>query len=147
TELDAELQLDRLKQKLSRRVLLLQGHQASWHRTLTLSPGMSPQCHNLTAYLRDKADFKDKLSPVVTSLSLVLAMPPGDTGLGLVLYGDTLVQAQVGPGADVLGTAATGLPHRTLPPHCPQSLPRTDPCPQSLPAMSPCGDVPTVPAP
>ncbi|NXJ56092.1 ITA2B protein, partial [Spizaetus tyrannus] len=90
--LDAELQLDRLKPKLSRRVLLLQGHQSSWHRVLDLAPGTPPLCHNLTAYLRDEADFKDKLSPVALSLSLAL---PGGTQ-GLVLYGDTLVQAQVG---------------------------------------------------
>uniref|UniRef100_U3I6A9 Integrin subunit alpha 2b n=1 Tax=Anas platyrhynchos platyrhynchos TaxID=8840 RepID=U3I6A9_ANAPP len=92
--LDAELQLDRLKPKLSRRVLLLQGHQTSWHQTLVLAIGTSPLCHNLTAYLRDKADFKDKLSPIVTSLSLALASSSDAQGLGLVLYGDTLVQAQ-----------------------------------------------------
>ncbi|KAF1574565.1 Integrin alpha-IIb, partial [Eudyptes chrysocome] len=91
-DLDAELQLDRLKPKLSRRVMLLQGHQSSWHRALALAPGTPPLCHNLTAYLRDEADFKDKLSPVVLSLSL--ALPGGAPGL--VLYGDTLVQAQVG---------------------------------------------------
>ncbi|XP_075379259.1 integrin alpha-IIb [Mycteria americana] len=88
--LDAELQLDRLKPRLSRRVLLLQGHQPSWHEALTLAPGTPPLCHNLTAYLRDEADFKDKLSPVALSLSL--ALPGGAPGL--VLYGDTLVQAQ-----------------------------------------------------
>ncbi|XP_074973401.1 integrin alpha-IIb [Phalacrocorax aristotelis] len=88
--LDAELQLDRLKPKLSRRVLLLQGHQSSWLEALVLTPGTPPLCHNLTAYLRDEADFKDKLSPVALSLSL--ALPAGT--LGLVLYGDTLVQAQ-----------------------------------------------------
>uniref|UniRef100_A0A8B9U8V0 Integrin alpha-IIb n=1 Tax=Anas zonorhyncha TaxID=75864 RepID=A0A8B9U8V0_9AVES len=92
--LDAELQLDRLKPKLSRRVLLLQGHQTSWHQMLVLAIGTSPLCHNLTAYLRDKADFKDKLSPIVTSLSLALASSSDARGLGLVLYGDTLVQAQ-----------------------------------------------------
>ncbi|NXW66479.1 ITA2B protein, partial [Eurystomus gularis] len=89
--LHAELQLDRLKSRLSRRVLLLQGHQPSWLETLTLTPGTPPECHNLTAYLRDEAEFKDKLSPVALSLRLAL---PGDPGL--VLYGDTLVQAQVG---------------------------------------------------
>ncbi|XP_035757220.1 integrin alpha-IIb [Egretta garzetta] len=88
--LDAELQLDRLKPKLSRRVLLLQDHQSSWHRVLELAPGTPPLCHNLTAYLRDEADFKDKLSPIALSLSLAL---PGGTR-GLVLYGDTLVQEQ-----------------------------------------------------
>ncbi|NXH19582.1 ITA2B protein, partial [Bucco capensis] len=89
--LDAELQLDRLKPRQSRRVLLLPGHQPSWHRELAVSPGTPPLCHNLTAYLRDQAEFKDKLSPV--ALSLRLALPEGT--LGLVLYGDTLVQAQV----------------------------------------------------
>ncbi|XP_054080584.1 LOW QUALITY PROTEIN: integrin alpha-IIb [Rissa tridactyla] len=88
--LNAELQLDRLKPKLSRRVLLLQGHQPSWHGTLEVAPGTPPLCHNLTAYLRDEADFKDKLSPVALSLSL--ALPGGSPGL--VLYGDTQVQAQ-----------------------------------------------------
>uniref|UniRef100_A0A8D0FSF6 Integrin subunit alpha 2b n=1 Tax=Strix occidentalis caurina TaxID=311401 RepID=A0A8D0FSF6_STROC len=88
--LDAELQLDRLKPRLSRRVLLLHSHQSSWHRALALTPGTPPLCHNLTAYLRDEADFKDKLSPVALSLSL--ALPRGTPGL--VLYGDTLVQAQ-----------------------------------------------------
>ncbi|KAI6072547.1 Integrin alpha-IIb [Aix galericulata] len=102
-DLDAELQLDRLKPKLSRRVLLLQGHQTSWHQTLVLAIGMSPLCHNLTAYLRDKADFKDKLSPIVTSLSLAQASSSDARGLGLVLYGDTLVQAQVGPSGDTAG--------------------------------------------
>ncbi|NXE30996.1 ITA2B protein, partial [Ardeotis kori] len=89
--LDAELQLDRLKPKLSRRVLLLQGHQSSWHGALALVPGAPPLCHNLTAYLRDEADVKDKLSAVALSLSL--ALPGG--GPGLVLYGDTLVHTQV----------------------------------------------------
>uniref|UniRef100_A0A8C6JCX1 Integrin alpha-IIb n=1 Tax=Melopsittacus undulatus TaxID=13146 RepID=A0A8C6JCX1_MELUD len=88
--LEAELQLDRLKPRLSRRVLLLRGHQASWHQELELDTGAPPLCHNLTAYLRDEADFKDKLSPVALSLSL--ALPEGAPGL--VLYGDTLVQAQ-----------------------------------------------------
>ncbi|NXY89244.1 ITA2B protein, partial [Alcedo cyanopectus] len=92
--LDAELQLDRLKPRLSGRVLLLQGHQPSWHQTLSLAPGTAPLCHNLTAYLRDEAEFKDKLSPVALSLRLAL---PGRAP-GLVLYGDTLVQAQVGRG-------------------------------------------------
>ncbi|NXP18501.1 ITA2B protein, partial [Scytalopus superciliaris] len=91
-DLEAELQLDRLKPRLSRRVLLLQGHQSSWHDELVVTPGTRPQCHNLTAYLRDEAEFKDKLSPVALSVALAL---PGEAS-GLVLYGDTLVQAQVG---------------------------------------------------
>ncbi|NXN91375.1 ITA2B protein, partial [Rhinopomastus cyanomelas] len=90
-ELETELQLDRLKPRLSRRVLLLQDHQPSWKGSLSLTPGAPPHCQNLTGYLRDEAEFKDKLSPV--ALSLRLALPEGSAGL--VLYGDTLVQAQV----------------------------------------------------
>ncbi|NXT86073.1 ITA2B protein, partial [Zapornia atra] len=90
--LEAELQLDRLKPKLSRRVLVLRDHQPAWHGELALAPGDPPLCLNITAYLRDEADFKDKLSPIALSLSLAL---PGEAP-GLVLYGDTLVQAQVG---------------------------------------------------
>lgn len=48
----AELQLDRLKQRGHRRVLLLRGQQAAWQREVTLEPGMAPQCHQLAAYLR-----------------------------------------------------------------------------------------------
>ncbi|NWX57781.1 ITA2B protein, partial [Promerops cafer] len=91
-DLEAELQLDRLKPRPSRRVLLLQGHQSSWQEQLVVAPGTPPVCRNLTAYLRDEAEFKDKLSPVALSVALTL---PRESP-GLVLYGDTLVQAQVG---------------------------------------------------
>ncbi|NXA13169.1 ITA2B protein, partial [Sapayoa aenigma] len=106
--LKAELQLDRLKPRLSRRVLLLQGHQSSWQNELVVTPGTPPQCQNLTAYLRDEAEFKDKLSPV--ALSVALALPRKASGL--VLYGDTLVQAQVGGhdcGRDILTVTRGGL--------------------------------------
>ncbi|XP_062364482.1 integrin alpha-IIb isoform X1 [Cinclus cinclus] len=88
--LEAELQLDRLKPRPSRRVLLLQGHQSSWQEELVVTPGTPPVCSNLTAYLRDKAEFKDKLSPVALSVALKLTREAP----GLVLYGHTLVQAQ-----------------------------------------------------
>ncbi|XP_063260136.1 integrin alpha-IIb isoform X2 [Prinia subflava] len=88
--LEAELQLDRLKPRPSRRVLLLRGHQSSWQEQLVVAPGTPPVCNNLTAYLREEAEFKDKLSPVALSVALML---PREAP-GLVLYGDTLVQAQ-----------------------------------------------------
>ncbi|NXN12457.1 ITA2B protein, partial [Indicator maculatus] len=135
--LHAELQLDRLKPKLSRRVLLLQSHQPSWHGELALTPGAPPVCHNLTAYLRDEAEFKDKLSPV--ALSLRLALPEGSEGL--VLYGDTLVQAQVR--GHTLGTSLlcprVGFVLTTEPGHVwvPPALwsPACPQCPQPLPGM------------
>ncbi|NXR08848.1 ITA2B protein, partial [Semnornis frantzii] len=136
-DLNAELQLDRLKPKLSRRVLLLQSQQPSWHGELALTPGAPPVCHNLTAYLREDAEFKDKLSPVALSLRLALPEEPK----GLVLYGDTLVQAQVwghregtsllcpGVGSSspigqaTVGTPSPVLPSLGCPPHCPQDVP------------------------
>ncbi|XP_062451907.1 integrin alpha-IIb [Rhea pennata] len=90
----ADLQLDRLKQKLARRVALLANGQSSWRQELALAPGTPPLCRNLTAYLRDEAEFKDKLSPIAVSLNLTLAAAQGADGLALVLYGDTLVQEQ-----------------------------------------------------
>lgn len=51
-------------------------------------------CHTTTAFLRDEADFRDKLSPIV--LSLNVSLPPGETGVApaLVLHGETYVQEQ-----------------------------------------------------
>uniref|UniRef100_A0A8B9T715 Integrin subunit alpha 2b n=1 Tax=Anas platyrhynchos TaxID=8839 RepID=A0A8B9T715_ANAPL len=94
--LDAELQLDRLKPKLSRRVLLLQGHQTFLAPDAGRVGDHLPRACGAIARCcpQDKADFKDKLSPIVTSLSLALASSSDARGLGLVLYGDTLVQAQ-----------------------------------------------------
>uniref|UniRef100_A0A8B9T684 Integrin subunit alpha 2b n=1 Tax=Anas platyrhynchos TaxID=8839 RepID=A0A8B9T684_ANAPL len=95
-DLDAELQLDRLKPKLSRRVLLLQGHQTFLAPDAGRVGDHLPRACGAIARCcpQDKADFKDKLSPIVTSLSLALASSSDARGLGLVLYGDTLVQAQ-----------------------------------------------------
>lgn len=56
-----------------------------------LDTGCPPYC-SAHACLQDKAEFKDKLSPV--ALSVALTLPKESPGL--VLYGQTLVQAQVG---------------------------------------------------
>ncbi|XP_037742904.1 integrin alpha-IIb isoform X1 [Chelonia mydas] len=92
--LAADLQLDRLKPKSGRRVWELQTRQAGQSLELQLSREASFTCQNLTAYLRDEADFKDKLSPIVVSLTLTLAAGPGTEELGLVLRGQTVVQEQ-----------------------------------------------------
>ncbi|XP_073181619.1 integrin alpha-IIb isoform X5 [Lepidochelys kempii] len=92
--LAADLQLDRLKPKLGRRVWELQTRQAGRSLELQLSREAPFTCQNLTAHLRDEADFKDKLSPIVVSLTLTLAAGPGTEELGLVLRGQTVVQEQ-----------------------------------------------------
>ncbi|XP_043760775.1 integrin alpha-IIb isoform X3 [Cervus elaphus] len=90
--LKAELQLDRQKPRQGRRVLLLDSQQAGTIRDLELR--RSRICYNATAFLRDEADFRDKLSPIVLSFSV--SLPPEKDGgaSALVLHGDTHIQEQ-----------------------------------------------------
>ncbi|XP_058140989.1 integrin alpha-IIb [Dasypus novemcinctus] len=92
--LNAELQLDRQKSRQGRRVLLLASQQASTTLHLDLGGRHSPICHTTKAFLRDEADFRDKLSPIV--LSLNVSLQPEDSGRApaLVLQGDTHIQEQ-----------------------------------------------------
>ncbi|XP_072212980.1 integrin alpha-IIb [Excalfactoria chinensis] len=117
--LHAELQLDRLKQRGSRRVLLLRERQAAWNHQVELPAGTEPQCRQIEAYLRDEGDFRDKLSPIVTSLSLTLPPPPH--GLGAVLYGDTHVQAQTHLILEDCGADNVCVPDLQLSAHTPDS--------------------------
>ncbi|XP_077020275.1 integrin alpha-IIb [Tamandua tetradactyla] len=92
--LNAELQLDRQKLRQGRRVLLLGSQQASTTLHLDLGGRHSPICHTIIAFLRDEADFRDKLSPIV--LSLNVSLQPEESGMApaLVLHGDTHIQEQ-----------------------------------------------------
>ncbi|XP_023573970.1 integrin alpha-IIb isoform X2 [Octodon degus] len=89
--LNAELQLDRQKPRQGRRALLLDSQQAGTTLSLDLGGRHSPVCHRATAFLRDEAEFRDKLSPIV--LSLNVSLPPMEAP-DLVLHGDTHVQEQ-----------------------------------------------------
>ncbi|XP_015995238.2 integrin alpha-IIb isoform X2 [Rousettus aegyptiacus] len=91
--LNAELQLDRQKPRQGRRVLLLSSQQASTTLKLDLGGRHSRICHNTTAFLRDEADFRDKLSPIVLSVNVSLQPEDGQAS-ALVLHGDTHVQEQ-----------------------------------------------------
>ncbi|XP_052613996.1 integrin alpha-IIb [Peromyscus californicus insignis] len=93
-QLKAELQLDLKKPRQARRVLLLASQQASLTLSLDLGGKNRTICHTTMAFLRDEADFRDKLSPIV--LSLNVSLPPGETGgaSAVVLHGETYVQEQ-----------------------------------------------------
>ncbi|KAI4556835.1 hypothetical protein MJT46_020022, partial [Ovis ammon polii x Ovis aries] len=94
-DLKAELQLDRQKPRQGRRVLLLDSQQAGTILDLELRGRHNPICSTATAFLRDEADFRDKLSPIVLSFSVSLP-PEKDGGApALVLHGDTHIQEQV----------------------------------------------------
>ncbi|XP_055476322.1 integrin alpha-IIb [Psammomys obesus] len=93
-DLKAELQLDLQKPRQGRRVLLLESQQASLTLNLDLGRRNRPICHTAMAFLRDEADFRDKLSPIVLSLNVTLS--PEKTGVApaVVLHGETHVQEQ-----------------------------------------------------
>ncbi|XP_070584078.1 integrin alpha-IIb isoform X2 [Erythrolamprus reginae] len=93
-ELNAELQLDHMKQKFGRRVLLQQTSQPSDFFQLKLSQKIPQTCKNITAYLRDQADFKDKLSAIVVSLNFSLASFSRAGTLQPILSGQLMVQEQ-----------------------------------------------------
>ncbi|XP_034271937.1 integrin alpha-IIb isoform X1 [Pantherophis guttatus] len=93
-ELNTELQLDHMKQKFGRRVLLLQTNQPSQLFQLKLSKKIPLTCKNVTAYLRDQADFKDKLSAIVVSLNFSLASFSRTGILQPILSGQLMVQEQ-----------------------------------------------------
>ncbi|XP_036414462.1 integrin alpha-8 [Colossoma macropomum] len=79
-----ELQLDWLKQRGAvKRVLFLDSHQH--HRTLQLLLGQQDRrrCLNHTIYLRDEAEFRDKLSPISVALNYSLDQTAPLPGLQL----------------------------------------------------------------
>uniref|UniRef100_A0A7N5KKT4 Integrin alpha-IIb n=2 Tax=Ailuropoda melanoleuca TaxID=9646 RepID=A0A7N5KKT4_AILME len=92
--LSAELQLDRQKPRQGRRVLLLNSQLAGTTLHLDLGGRHSPICHTTVAFLRDEADFRDKLSPIVLSFNVSLQPRKDGVTPGLVLHGDTHVQEQ-----------------------------------------------------
>ncbi|XP_008068058.1 integrin alpha-IIb [Carlito syrichta] len=92
--LNAKLQLDWQKPRQGRRVLLLDSQQAATTLTLDLGGRHSPLCHTSTAFLRDEADFRDKLSPIILSLNVSLPPQEAEAAPAVVLHGDTHVQEQ-----------------------------------------------------
>lgn len=104
-----------------------------------MGTGCPPKC-SAHGCPQDKAEFKDKLSPVALSVALTL---PGEAP-GLVLYGDTLVQAQVGGTwlwGDVTVVTRGGLIPTAGPGHI--GVPPAWVC--SAPGLPACASVPNTP--
>ncbi|XP_051894362.1 integrin alpha-8-like [Pristis pectinata] len=74
--LDAQVQLDKNKQRSQQRTLFLHSHQAQEWFQFPPMENKQETCKNLTAYLRDEAEFKDKLSLIVVTLNCSLAEEP-----------------------------------------------------------------------
>ncbi|MGH0120370.1 UNVERIFIED_CONTAM: hypothetical protein FKN15_067755 [Acipenser sinensis] len=87
--LNSELQLDRMKQRRMRRTLFLDSNQPKDVFSLFIDRDKGFACKNFTAYLRDKSEFKDKLSPIIISLNYTLneSSPQGSKTPLAVLHG------------------------------------------------------------
>ncbi|XP_012991386.1 integrin alpha-IIb isoform X2 [Esox lucius] len=92
--LDAELQLDKMKQPTARRALLLQTNQPQERFQLTIQREEGVVCSNQTAYLLHETEFKDKLSPMFISLNYDLS---NSNSQEAVLHGQraTAVQTRI----------------------------------------------------
>ncbi|KAL2102057.1 hypothetical protein ACEWY4_003818 [Coilia grayii] len=84
-----ELQLDKKKQALTRRTLLLHNGQPQETFTHTVQTAHPNTCFNVTAYLRAESEFKDKLSPIFMAVNYALI----DTQ-DAILQGQTSTMAQ-----------------------------------------------------
>ncbi|XP_051013818.1 integrin alpha-IIb [Acomys russatus] len=93
-QLKAQLQLDLQKPRQGRRVLLLTSQQSSLTLDLDLGGRDRPVCHTVKAFLRDEADFRDKLSPIMLSLNVSLPIKEAEITPAVVLHGETHVQEQ-----------------------------------------------------
>ncbi|XP_038836274.1 integrin alpha-IIb-like [Salvelinus namaycush] len=87
--LDAELQLDKMKQPMARRTLLLHTNLPQEYFQLTIQRDVGVVCRNQTAYLR--SEFKDKLSPIFISLNYSLS---NSNSQETMLHGQRAVVAQ-----------------------------------------------------
>ncbi|XP_078460044.1 integrin alpha-8-like [Lampetra fluviatilis] len=84
TELNLELQLDRLKQKGTiKRALFALTQQSRYEQRITINKGEGPTCNKLTVYLRDETEFRDKLTPIAVSLNYTLMEEATSASQGL----------------------------------------------------------------
>ncbi|XP_040823802.1 integrin alpha-8 isoform X2 [Ochotona curzoniae] len=80
--LRAEVQLDALKQKGAiKRTLFLENHQPHHFFPLVIKRQKSLQCQDFMVYLRDEAEFRDKLSPININLNYSLDESAFEEGL------------------------------------------------------------------
>ncbi|XP_042339476.1 integrin alpha-IIb-like, partial [Plectropomus leopardus] len=91
TALRAELQLDRMKQPMARRTLLLATNQPQETLRLTIQREVGVACVNQTAYLRSEEEVRDKLSPIFITVNISLL----NTTQNALLHGQTHAAAQV----------------------------------------------------
>ncbi|TKS65007.1 Integrin alpha-5 [Collichthys lucidus] len=91
TALGVELQLDKMKQPMARRTLLLSTNQPQDIIKLMVQREVGVACINQTAYLRSEEDIQDKLSPIFITVNVSIL----NTTQHALLHGQTHAAAQV----------------------------------------------------
>ncbi|KAM4531041.1 integrin alpha-IIb [Odontesthes bonariensis] len=90
TALRVELELDRMKQPMARRTLLLSTSQPQEIINLVVEREVGVACVNHTAYLRSEEEVRDKLSPIFITANINLL----NTTQHALLHGQTHAAAQ-----------------------------------------------------
>ncbi|XP_042249864.1 integrin alpha-IIb isoform X1 [Thunnus maccoyii] len=90
TVLGMELQLDRMKQPMAKRTLLLSTNQPQETMKLIVQWEVGVACVNRTAYLRSEEEVRDKLSPIFINVNISLL----NTTQHALLHGQTHAAAQ-----------------------------------------------------
>uniref|UniRef100_A0A7N8XPV2 Integrin, alpha 2b n=1 Tax=Mastacembelus armatus TaxID=205130 RepID=A0A7N8XPV2_9TELE len=90
TALKLELHLDKMKQPMARRTLLLSTNQAQDTMILRVQREVGMACVNQTAYLRSEEEIRDKLSPIFITTNISLF----NTTQHALLHGQTHAAAQ-----------------------------------------------------
>ncbi|XP_039980117.1 integrin alpha-IIb [Xiphias gladius] len=90
TALGLELQLDKMKQPMARRTLLLSTNQPQEMIKLMVQREVGVACVNQTAYLRSEEEVRDKLSPIFITTNISLL----NTTQHALLHGQTHAAAQ-----------------------------------------------------
>nr|BAS21495.2 cd41 antigen [Dryophytes japonicus] len=90
----ADIQLDSQKNRILRRTFFIDATTPSKTVSIKVPNNGASVCSNVTAYLKDESEFKDKLSPIVVSVNITLAVPPAGV-LPPVIQGNTFLQEQI----------------------------------------------------
>ncbi|KAM8724532.1 integrin alpha-IIb isoform 1-T1 [Acanthopagrus schlegelii] len=90
TVLRVELTLDKMKQPMARRTLLLLTNQPQETVRLMVQSEVGMACINQTAYLKSEEDVQDKLSPIFITVNISLL----NTTQHALLHGQTHASAQ-----------------------------------------------------
>ncbi|KAM3923872.1 integrin alpha-IIb [Leptodactylus fuscus] len=90
----ADIQLDSQKSRVLRRTIFIDSSTSRETMSIVVKDNGAPVCSNVTAYLRDESEFKDKLSPIVVSVNFSLAIQPTSV-LPPIIHGSTFLQEQI----------------------------------------------------